>query len=128
MASDLAGNSAAQGVDCSVDHVHDYALSMLRAAATEARGLSPGDVLPIGVFLERERENKHVSQQIFNKVRCSAGTCITHILARKFKLTCLQPCQAVFDACAIARAELHEAKVRKSGKVRCRRWGLRLRA
>jgi hypothetical protein len=55
-------------VDCSAPHVHDYALSMLRSAAAEARGLPPGDVLPIGLFLERERENKHVSQQIFNKV------------------------------------------------------------
>jgi hypothetical protein len=26
--------------------------------------------------------------------------------------------QAVFDACAIARAELHDVKVRKSGKVK----------
>jgi hypothetical protein len=59
-------------VDCSASHVHDYALAMLRSAAVEVRGLPPGEVLPISLFLERERENKHVSQQIFNKVRSNA--------------------------------------------------------
>lgn len=89
MASELAEKPVGS-VDCSAVHVHDYALTMLRSAASEARGLPPGEVLPIGLFLERERENKHVSQQIFNK--------------------------AVFDACSIARAELHDIKVKKSGK------------
>ena len=71
MASELAEKPGGS-VDCSAVHVHDYALTMLRSAASEARGLPPGEVLPIGLFLERERENKHVSQQIFNKVRRSA--------------------------------------------------------
>jgi hypothetical protein len=72
MASNLAAKSA--GVECSAAHVHDYALSMLQSAAVEARTLPPGAALPIGIFLERERANKDVSQQIFNKV-CGSGTC-----------------------------------------------------
>jgi hypothetical protein len=75
MASDLEGKSA-DAVDCSSNHVHDYALTMLRSAAVEVRGLPPGEVLPIGLFLERERENKHVSQQIFNKVQTNASKVI----------------------------------------------------
>ncbi len=58
------------GVDCSAQHVHAYALSMLQSAAAEGQALLPGQALPIGLFLERERSNKDVSQQIFNKV-CS---------------------------------------------------------
>ena len=73
MAADAAATDGGS-VDCSAPHVRDYALEMLRAAAAAARGLAPGDVLPISVFLERERENKHVSQQIFNKVRGLAFT------------------------------------------------------
>jgi hypothetical protein len=68
MAADAAATLGGS-VDCSAPHVHEYALEMLRSAAAAARSLAPGDVLPIGLFLERERENKHVSQQIFNKVR-----------------------------------------------------------
>jgi hypothetical protein len=71
MAPDSNG-AKVDGVDCSASHVHDYALLMLRSAAAESRALPPGDLLPIGVFLDRERQNKHINQQIFNKVCSSA--------------------------------------------------------
>ena len=112
MASNLPAKSA--GVECSAAHVHDYALSMLQSAAVEARALPPGAALPISIFLERERANKDVSQQIFNKV---CGSAHWHTLPFKFIPFSLRLCQAVFDACAIARAELHDLKIRKSGKV-----------
>ena len=79
MASDLAAKGC-DNVDCSARHVHDYALSMLRSAGAEVRALPSGDALPISLFLERERENKHVSQQIFNKVRSARW--IKHFLER----------------------------------------------
>jgi hypothetical protein len=89
MASELA-EKAGGSVDCSAGHVHDYALAMLRSAASEARALPPGEVLPIGLFLERERENKHVSQQIFNKV-CSGARHIFHICSGIEAHLCLLP-------------------------------------